>query len=218
MQMNGGIMVPEEKAANGECDMAELLVIGHLVKMYNPRVVFEFGTYRGTTTATMALNSPDDCEVYTLDIIEQPPSMNGRNQQYEWDMDFSHPEDVGISFRNPECDIGKKATKKITQLWGDSMTYDFSPWYDKCDLVFVDASHEYENALSDIRQALEMVSRTGAVLVHDFAVWYPTVMQAVGEIVTASQMEFYVWQGTTLCGIGNMLADFMEGEKIHAPV
>lgn len=44
---------------------------------------------------------------------------------------------VGEEFR------GCPEESKITKLVGDSRTFDYSPWNDTCDFVWVDACHDY---------------------------------------------------------------------------
>ncbi len=41
---------------------------------------------------------------------------------------------------------------KIEQMFGDSATFDFSPHHDSVELVFVDAAHDYHNALETFRR------------------------------------------------------------------
>src|SRR2546428_10219387 len=46
----------------------ELFCLGALVRASGPRAIFEIGTFDGTTTLQLALNSPDDAVVWTLDL------------------------------------------------------------------------------------------------------------------------------------------------------
>ncbi len=39
---------------------------------------------------------------------------------------------------------GQEAAARITQLLGDSLSFDFSPWFNSIDLVLIDGGHEYE--------------------------------------------------------------------------
>src|SRR3954470_18034265 len=52
-----------------------LLACRHIV---GARRLFEFGTFLGSTTYSLALNTPDDAEIFTLDLDEA--SAAGLNQ------------------------------------------------------------------------------------------------------------------------------------------
>ena len=57
----------------------------------------------------------------------------------------------GTRFRGTDCE------SRITQLYGDSATYDFSRHVGTVDLVFVDGSHSYEYVVSDSRLSLSLL-------------------------------------------------------------
>ena len=200
----GNVLLPSKNCGAGELTIEELFLIAHIVKKYQPKRIFEIGTYRGTSTVTMALNSPDDCKIYTLDVVEQPPQ---EDEDIEWIADYKHPDDVGIQFRNPEAEFTKKAYSKIVQLWGNSTTFDYSPYMDM-DLVFVDGSHDFNTAYSDLYNALSMTS--GIVLAHDYAIWEPGVMGAVQKILKNFEIHFYVWKGASMIGFGDELEDLLD--------
>lgn len=172
------------------------------VRRLQPTRIFEFGTFLGTTTLILSSNAPADAEVFTLDISEKPDRMS------EADCLFCNSETVGAAFRGEGDDKNTKiAAAKITQLWGDSLTYDFSPYYRSMDLVFVDGGHEYEVVLSDLRNASKMLRDPyyGVIFVHDFALWRPSVLWATAEYVNDENLELYVFQSSALAGIGTGL-------------
>jgi hypothetical protein len=62
--------------------------------------------------------------------------------------------------------------QRITQLYGDSGTFAFEPYYDSVDLVFVDASHAYEYVVNDSLHALRMLrGGRGTIVWHDYSRW-----------------------------------------------
>ena len=54
-----------------------------------------------------------------------------------------------------------KPTKKIIPIEADSKTFDFSPYFNKIDLFFIDGCHEYEYVLSDSINAFNCVKNGG---------------------------------------------------------
>ena len=195
--------LPDLYEQAGEISLSESIVIAYLVKKFTPEYIFEIGTFRGRTTATMALNTNGRLKnIYTLDVLVPPDDLYGEDQ------DYCNPENVGEVYRNAVDAKSKKKMKSITQLWGDSREFDFTPYHGKMDMVFVDGGHSYDVCISDVRNAQQMVSDEGIILIHDFAMWKPDVMNAVMGIAVRDDLALYVFQDTTLVGLGDTLEKF----------
>lgn len=123
----------------------ELVYLAYLMQVIKPKIVFEIGTFVGRTTRLFALNSPDDANIFTLDL---PKSQ------------ISHG--LGEDYKNT------LEEKKIIQLEGDSRIFDYSLWYNKCDFVWVDACHDYSNVKSDSQKALKLCRLGGWIGWHDY--------------------------------------------------
>jgi predicted O-methyltransferase YrrM len=140
----------------------ELAYLAMITRYLEPSAVFEIGTFRGRTALNFALNSPDDCIVYTLDL-----PLAGKSDHltgiYAADHTMIMQSDPGIDYR------GKDVAGKIHQLYGDSTAFDFTPYFGKIDLVFVDGAHHYQAVKADTANALSMVKPGGFILWHDFA-------------------------------------------------
>ncbi|HVH17789.1 MAG TPA: class I SAM-dependent methyltransferase [Myxococcota bacterium] len=148
-----------------------------------PKTVFEFGTFRGRTALNFALNTPDGCRVFTLDIPkgDRDERMSQVNAADRWIMAQS---ETGIDYQ------GRDVTHKIEQLFGDSQSFDFRPFFGQIDLVFVDGGHDYEVARSDTRNALEMLSPGGVIVWDEFANYgdYHDVTRAVLDELSADEV------------------------------
>lgn len=128
----------------------ELLVISTLAARVRPRRVFEFGTANGRTTVNLALNTPDDATIYTLNL--------------PLDRDSGHVQTVpvGATFHGDDLEA------KIVQLWGDSREFDYAPFAGACQMVFIDADHSEDGVAADTGAALNLVDREHGVIVwHD---------------------------------------------------
>lgn len=142
----------------------EVKVISQLVNQLQPRRIFEIGTFQGRTTLNMALNSPADAQIVTLDL---PPSELNQTQ-----MQIEKTEEMYVKkTESGERFKGHPLASKITQVFGDSATYDYSPYHHQMDLVFIDGSHAYEYVLSDTENALRLVRKGGTILWHDYTNW-----------------------------------------------
>jgi predicted O-methyltransferase YrrM len=174
-----------------ETPIDELAYLALLSAALRPKVIFEFGTFRGRTALNFALNSPHDCRIFTLDLSpgERDAVLSRVNRA---DDGIIRASETGKDCRDSDV------SHKIEQLYGDSTRFDFSPFYGQVDLVFVDGGHDYEVARSDSRNALAMTRPGGLVVWHDFGNYgdYHDVVRAVFDEVPRSE----VWQvgGTQL--------------------
>ncbi len=141
--------------------LLELVALAYLMQILQSRVIFEIGTFLGRTTRLLALNSPPDCRIFTLDLPRER---------------VAH--DVGTDFRDtPEAE-------KITQLYGDSRSFDYSPYHGQCDFVWVDACHDYQFVAEDTKAALRLRTGGGWIAWHDYrhTAWWSGVTRAVREL------------------------------------
>ncbi len=71
----------------------------------------------------------------------------------------------------------------VTQKVGHSIQFDFSPWYGKCGLVFVDGGHDYDTVKSDTQNALKLLTPDGAIVWHDYGnILFPDVTRYLQEL------------------------------------
>ena len=176
------VKILEPDAKDGNVSLGELVIISQLVKLRNPLKIFEIGTFDGRTTLNMALNSSPNTEIFTLDL---PPRTSDFQLEVGLplaggDKKFIGKVETGFRFK------GKEASKKIKQLLGDSAKFDFSPFYNSMDFVFVDGSHAYEYVLKDSESALKMIKPGGVILFHDYNTSWPGVTKALNELFTSN--------------------------------
>jgi len=155
----------EQHGGDGNVSLVELLVLAEFVKARRPCRIFEIGTFDGRTTMNLAANAPDDAKVFTLDL----PKASARTTELSLDAGDHR-------YIDKECSgsrFSRSAHRdKIMQLIGDSATFDFDPFRNSVDFVFVDGSHSYEYVLNDSLRALEMVREDrGVIFWHDFDAW-----------------------------------------------
>lgn len=159
------IQTRAEAAALGNVSLLELVVLDKLLRMYPSRGVFEIGTFDGRTTLNLAANAPAGARVFTLDL----PRAQADQTKYRLDRSDRfcvEKERSGARF------VGTDLEPVITQLYGDSATFDFGPYRGQIGFVFVDGAHSYEYVLSDSRNALELLpNRRGVIAWHDYGVW-----------------------------------------------
>jgi predicted O-methyltransferase YrrM len=160
----------------------ELAVINAFIKARRPINIFEIGTFLGRTTRNMYLNAEKQARITTIDLPPQEQNLPDGKAAGQMIRDLVDRDE-------------------ITLLYGNSLTYDFSPYYGTQDLVFIDAKHTYENVKSDSAVAMRLIGdRNACVLWHDYLM-YPGVTRAVDEVAAAANAEvgrFAHIAGTTL--------------------
>jgi len=179
----------EAEKRSGNVSVSELGLLALLAKKCPPKAsIFEIGTFDGRTTLNLAVNSSKHSEVFTLDL---PSDTETKFDTDSGERDFIQKPESGARYKNT------KYSKKITQFLGDSATFDFTPFYDKCSMVFVDGSHAYEYALSDSDYAIKMVKEGGVIIWHDYGVW-EGVTRALEELEEKEKLNLKHIEGTSL--------------------
>lgn len=169
--------VREVREEHGNVSWIELVALNALVRSLNPRCVFEIGTFDGRTTLNLAANSPSEATIFTLDLPPKGPRatrlpLDDRDRLFlPWNT--SERRYVGT-----DCEV------RITQLLGDSATFDFSPFYGTIDFVFIDGSHSYQYVCHDTEEALRLLRPKGGTIAwHDYANSnWPGVTRALNEM------------------------------------
>ena len=164
----------------------DLYALMRIVRWIEPATIFEIGTFTGRTTAHLALNS--DARIYTLDMPREMAS--GIENYTSGDLSLLQPrEEIGTTYRAFE------ESHRIHQLFGDSRTFDYTPYRGRMDLVLVDGCHLYDGVLRDSRSAFDMIRPGGVIVWHDFSNLYD-VTRAVRFL--AVQHSIFHVEGTSL--------------------
>jgi hypothetical protein len=138
----------------------DLIVLCLIAKLTRPKVIFEIGTLRGSSALHFAMSSPG-AQIYTLDL---PSSV--RPSLPTTIMDETHVEHhAGVK---SYYFSGREEQERIHPLFGDSSTFDFSPFAGQVDLFFVDGAHSYEYVRNDTEKALQCVRPGGVIAWHDY--------------------------------------------------
>ena len=153
----------------GNINLLESVALSYVVRAAEPRTVFEIGTFDGFSTYHLAKNSGKNTKIYTLNLpVEQGAAESfSPYSLIEYRGDSStHAElrDRGLGSIYKATD----AAYKVAQLFGDSLTYDYTPFLGQVDLIFIDGGHSYRHVTSDTDNALRMVSDRGIIVWHDF--------------------------------------------------
>ncbi len=180
-----------ERQGEWALPLAELLTVAAICRYTQPRRIYEMGTYTGATTLGMVLNAPDDAEVYTLDLDPTERAAIGTTV----DGADASAIAVGACFRDTPI------AYRVHQLFGNTLTFDHSPYFGTIDLVLIDANHTYPYVRSDSETAFRLL-RPGGTIIWDDYTWeqeHPEcagVAQCLNELVPIHRL-FHI-RGTRL--------------------
>jgi predicted O-methyltransferase YrrM len=150
---------------------AEAYVLSAITAFLGPRRIFEFGTATGQGALLMARQARD-ARIDTLDLGPDTPSLGTQAGEPPW-LDVGS---IGEAFRETDY------APRITQHFGDSARFDFGPFREQIDLVFVDGAHTHDYVRSDSRNALGMLAPGGVVVWDDCNYVCPGVSRTLVEL------------------------------------
>jgi SAM-dependent methyltransferase len=134
-----------------------------MCRILRPKTVFEIGTLTGYTALHFALNTEEGAQVYTLDLPKDTPVA----PRLKTDM----ADDFGIrrhASARSYCFENVPAASKIQTLFGDSAQFDFTPFFGKVDLFFIDGAHSFDYVRNDTLNALKCCHPGSVIAWHDF--------------------------------------------------
>lgn len=107
-----------------------------LLRIHNPKSVFEIGTNMGTGTQIIK-NAVPYAEVFSLDLPTELAHVS-----------LQHPINEGKG-----DSVGNKCKLPFTQLRGDSMLFNYSKY--PCEAYFIDGEHDFIHANHETKEVLK---------------------------------------------------------------
>lgn len=177
---------------DGNVTEVELEYIARIALHSAPERIFEIGTFNGRTALHLAANTPPATRLITLDLPKSSMA-NTLLRIKSGERKFIDKDQPGEVFLNTPY------AAKITQVLGDSAQFDYTPYDDTMDRVFIDGSHSYEYVLNDTEVAFKLLRNgKGVILWHDYG--WNEVIQALNEYHRADPRfkDLVHIEGTTL--------------------
>jgi Predicted O-methyltransferase len=164
----------------------------------DPKLIIEIGTFDGRTTLNLAVNSPPKTKIVTLDL---PPNEETKFELAPFEEYFVNKPVSGERFVDCPTEM-KPYAKKISQVYGDSAAFDWSDYFGKADLVFIDGSHAYDYVVCDTKTALKLIKPTGIIIWHDYGEW-DGVTKALNQFFTNGMRDIVIIKSSTLVTLNN---------------
>ena len=164
----------------------DIALLKALAKRQGVNDYFEIGTWRGESVANMA-EVAKHC--VTLNLPQNEIVKLTGNQQYA----------------NLHCFFSKDLGN-VEQIWGNSMTFDFSAHQGKYDMVFIDGDHHYDSVKKDTETAFKLLKDDRSIIVwHDYGLDPETirwdVLAAILDGAPAEKRKHIYHVSNTLCAV-----------------
>lgn len=140
-----------------------------LMKKVRAKRVFEFGTYKGVSTAQMAANLPPDGKIFTLDLPDGDKADVALYISNEKERLIAREAGKGSL-------IPKELLTNIIFLRQDSALFDPEDFGEKMDLVFVDGAHNTFYVSNDTFKGWQLLREGGVIAWHDCTPSHPEVV------------------------------------------
>lgn len=141
------------------CSAADIVSLCMIVQLARPGRIFETGTLNGYTALHFAANAPE-AEVFTLDL----PA----NGSVALNTTIGDDRFVAESLKGRRLYEGRAESSRIHALYGDSASFDYSPFYGNIDFFFIDGSHSYEYVKNDTLKAMDCCHAGSVIAWHDY--------------------------------------------------
>ncbi len=186
------LVVPNRYTYSGSPTLLEKALIFTLMKYSNPARIFEFGTYMGATTRLFHDNTPNNVEVYTIDI--------GNLTQEILDRDISSADVELIKKTQSVGSNHIKGLDRITKIISDSTLYDYSKLPD-FDFIWIDGGHDLFIVEPDTHNAFQILNKTNpnaCIAWHDYGSdLYPDLTCFINDL--SNSRDIYYIEGTMVC-------------------
>lgn len=171
---------------SGATTPIDLALLKALAKRYSVQDYFEIGTWRGESVANVAGTVP---HCVTMNLSKEQIASMTKNRAYA-DLHGLFSRDL----------------QNVEQLYGDSQQFDFSPYFGKFDMIFIDSDHHREAVVKDTQTAFRLRKNDNSIIVwHDYAYdpesirW--NVLSAILEGTPSDHRHRLYHIANTLCAV-----------------
>lgn len=137
----------------------DYLSLALLLVNYNPKKIFEIGTYLGITSEFMLALLPNS-KVISIAYPERRFNILNNNKY----------NNSNLTKKMIGSKVSIKNRNRYVQLYGDSHKIDYTKFmtkYGRIDFVFIDGDHSYEGVAMDTQFALKIITKDGNIAWHD---------------------------------------------------
>lgn len=167
------VILPSARTERGGVgDASYYYILGALAQAARPMSVVEIGTYLGVGTLTLALNTPAEAKIYTVDLPDDVHNVEAMNP-HATDRYLVHRSrrHVGEAFAT------HSVRSKIIQVRADSTRLNLRDYVTEADFVLIDGGHSFDLIKKDTENALAVLGKRGVIIWDDYWWFYPEVVR-----------------------------------------
>lgn len=193
----------------------EVAVIVAVLKVTDPRKIFEFGTFNGSSAVLFARNTAKDSCVTTLDLPSDVITAAASAKLDIFNAD-ENDEYLRREFKRRGAFYIDRADSsirsKIVRLFENSLSFDPDKecLLNSQDLVFIDGGHDYQTVKNDTEKALAMCKHDHVLIWHDFGSSIHTEVEKYLLDVTEEYLPVSVAHTMLAFSFGGRFAELRE--------
>jgi hypothetical protein len=177
-RLNDGVMIDAAVATEGWMDLPDLTFLAEQAKKHTG--IIEVGSWMGRSTRALADNTIGI--VHCVDTwkgsgLEHDPWLRGKPEGWLFEQ-----------FKKNTASCANLRLFQMPSLEGAAHIKNLQATSDKVsaafDMIFIDASHDYENVKADILAWKPLLKHGGMFCGHDYQDCWPDVIKAVHELLT----------------------------------
>ena len=182
---SANFIVPNRHTYSGTQTALEKFLLYALMSFSNPKNIFEFGTYMGTTTRMFHDNTPDETKITTIDIGNLTDIVISRESSID---------DINLIRKVENNGFYQiKGLERITQIISDSTVYDFSQ-LSGFDFIWIDGGHDLFVVKPDSENSLNIISKKNphaCIAWHDYGSdLYPDLTNYIDDLSNHKTIYF----------------------------
>jgi cephalosporin hydroxylase len=157
-------------------------------KLPNGSHIVEVGAWKGRSTAYLAVEIINSGKNIKLDVVDLWTGELKDPTAFNTDAEFmAYNRDILPLFKKNLASVLHILTPiQMPSVEASKLYQDKS-----LDFVYIDANHDYENVLEDIKVWLPKVKEDGIISGHDYNhISFPGVIKAVHEVFSKDKIEF----------------------------
>ncbi len=156
----------------GDMNGTETEVLARILRWLEPKVLVEYGTLYGRSSGIMAMCSPDNARILTVDLPDEHRDNPAYQSRWSTDDPFLHGSLHPVGWHHQFLSPVQRA--KITQQRMNATSIQFEKgldtWLDgeHIDFALVDAAHDYYTTKQLFEQAFLRLRYGGVIMTDDY--------------------------------------------------
>ena len=158
----------------GSLTTLEATMLASLIYLTEPKVIFEYGTFLGYSTALLLRNSNSDCKVFSIDLPNDGSILNTEFSENVYKNDIENDNYLStlqstmgeVYLRGLSSDY----LTRLTLIKQNSLNFQpIDNGLSSCvDFIFIDGGHTTELISQDSITANEMAAKGSIIIWHDY--------------------------------------------------